>query len=528
VYPKNVLRYRAALARFKQAFPGQRGRATAKRCQPHEDRTMSYTAALRTAVRRRSQDGPARFILPALFLVLVLPMLIFSALILPPGEVPDEVAHILRADSLLHGAIVGRRVPKADLGGSPTFDAVVPANAALATAGFAFVPGVKPKILTRQRLEFLKTVPWAPAATLASVPNTAVYMPLFYLPASFGIGVARAAGLGPYHAILTARLCNALSFTALGLLALLLARRAHAALFVALTLPMTVSVGASCNQDGILIAVSCLAAALLTRSTRPAWWAGAAALALVLAAKPLYLPLAALVFLAAPARVSTRARLTGALLATLPAIVWYGVAQHYAMVPFVRGMPYPAGPLWPGEPGTMFGTTDPARQMEVFLHQPSLILSLPIGALIGDFNVYMLGLVGVIGTLDLFLPPWLYTVWFWAMPVALAAVVLDGARKAPSWAPLASMLGVLAIAASVVALFDGQYLSWTAVGAQAVDGVQGRYLIPLLPMLGLVLPRLPVPNARTIRAVLLVAPVFAAAASLAAVPRLLVTTYYLR
>jgi uncharacterized membrane protein len=36
-----------------------------------------------------------------------------------------------------------------------------------------------------------------------------------------------------------------------------------------------------------------------------------------------------------------------------------------------------------------------------------------------------------------------------------------------------------------------QYLSWTEVGAVLVDGVQGRYFIPLLPFLALLFPRQP-------------------------------------
>jgi len=82
------------------------------------------------------------------------PATIFAALTTPTAEVPDEVAHILRADSLLHGVMVGRRMPARDLGGNPVDDSGVTANPALIFAGFTFMPGV-PKLLTRERLEEL-------------------------------------------------------------------------------------------------------------------------------------------------------------------------------------------------------------------------------------------------------------------------------------------------------------------------------------------------------------------------------------
>ncbi|MBV8915549.1 MAG: hypothetical protein JOZ05_21245, partial [Acetobacteraceae bacterium] len=116
---------------------------------------MSYAAALRSAVRRRSERGPGRFVLPALFLFLVVPMLVFSALIVPTAEVPDEVAHIVRANSLLHGVLIGHRVPVTDALGRPAQDAVVAANPALVAAGFAFPPGSS-KLLTRERLDQLR------------------------------------------------------------------------------------------------------------------------------------------------------------------------------------------------------------------------------------------------------------------------------------------------------------------------------------------------------------------------------------
>ena len=484
---------------------------------------MSYAAAL----RRRATMDRSRLVLPALFLILAVPVMLISAVLVPTGEVPDEVAHIVRANGLLHRSILGYRVPTTDSAGNPAEDAGVTANAAMITAGFAFPPGV-PKSLTRDRLQDLYATPWADAASFISIPNTAVYSPAFYVPAAIALGAAHLAGFGPYKAILIARLCNALCFTALGLAALLLTHRAQGVLFATLALPMSIALGASCNQDGLVIATACLTAALLTRPELGAWWTGVLALALVIAAKPVYLPLAGLPALGLPRRrLELGLRAAGLLVAALPAIAWFAVAQRFVAVPFVRGEPYPAGPLWPGPSGQMFAATNTHEQLRVFLHDPALLFTLPLDALRDGYNL-LLGLVGILGTLDLLLPPWLYTVWFLALAAIGVGALFGSEREWPGWPFWASLLGLLCIAATVIAIADGQYLSWTLVGASAIDGLQGRYGVPLIPMLGLIWPRLRLPGGAALRTLLEIPAVLAAAAGLVTTPLLLVLAYYLR
>ena len=58
--------------------------------------------------------------------------------------------------------------------------------------------------------------------------------------------------------------------------------------------------------------------------------------------------------------------------------------------------------------------------------------------------------------------------------------------------PPATRLGVLVLLVGVTgAMFGAQYLSWTPVGGGVVEGMQGRYLLPLLPLLILVVPPMP-------------------------------------
>jgi hypothetical protein len=136
--------------------------------------------------------------------------------------------------------------------------------------------------------------------------------------------------------------------------------------------------------------------------------------------------------------------------------------------------------------------------------------------------------VGVLGTLDVLLPTWLYDLWFWALAAVGLASLTASPHQAPAWPLWAGLLGVLCIAATVFTVIDGAYLSFTPIGATSVRGVQGRYALPLLPLIGLVLPRIRLPYSAGLRGGLLAAPVLAAAAGLLVIPRLLIASWYLR
>ena len=54
-----------------------------------------------------------------------------SAMLVPPGEAPDEPAHISRADSVVHLQVIGRRGPDVTVAGVALPDAGVLSNLGL-------------------------------------------------------------------------------------------------------------------------------------------------------------------------------------------------------------------------------------------------------------------------------------------------------------------------------------------------------------------------------------------------------------
>ena len=137
-------------------------------------------------------------------------------------------------------------------------------------------------------------------------------------------------------------------------------------------------------------------------------------------------------------------------------------------------------------------------------------------------------IIGVLGWLNLALPHTLYLLW----TIALAAAIVGdcvGAKDTTAprfrWAEFALLLG--AAVAAIFGIYISQYLIWTPVGMPWIGGPQGRYLLPLFPLLALALPRLGLPGGAGLRRALLALPLAAAAANVLMLPRLIVGFYYL-
>jgi hypothetical protein len=451
-----------------------------------------------------------------LFLLVAAPLMLFFALAVPVGQVPDEIAHILRADSVRLGTLIGYRAKVANPSGpdAPAVrGAAIRVDAGLSDAAFVIAANTPhdPLKMTSELLARWHAIPWANHRIERVAENVAPYAPLFYLPAAIAMGAAKLAGAPPASAILAARLANTACYLLLGAVALLLARSGRTVLLALLLLPMSLSLGASCNQDGLVIAVAALTVALLSRTgpTAPerwSWWLGAGALACVILAKPPYLPLAALLLLPLPLwradladPAAMRARIGAVLLASVPGILWAAAAAAWVSTPFLWPMtdaaPYTPGLLYTGDPSLQLWTTDPTRQLHILLAHPSLFVTLPVARVLslawtGELHRTF---IGVLGTLSVVLPAFLYKAWICAFGATCAADIVADRPVPGTQRGVPDVLTTVAVVLLTIwGILISLYLTWTKLGQAGIDGVQGRYLIPVallalpgLPRLGL-------------------------------------------
>src|SRR4029453_5376317 len=116
--------------------------------------------------------------------------------------------------------------------------------------------------------------------------------------------------------------------------------------------------------------------------------------------------------------------------------------------------------------------------------------------------------IGVLGWLDTLLPMRFYFLTSWLLVIAM---VVDPFARGRIGLATRALHGVVFVTASV-AVIAATYLVWTTVGHLRVRGVQGRYFLPLVPLLGVALGvRVDRPLVRT--AATVVAAVFAVASA---------------
>ncbi|MDR3521043.1 MAG: DUF2142 domain-containing protein [Acidocella sp.] len=462
------------------------------------------------------REGISKTILSRVFILFVFPLGLVMCLITPPGLVNDEPAQMVRAEALLHGAVIGERQVETTEDGRNIISAGVRADPAIigacASAAQPFNQSVLAKIINFR---------WTHKNVFIVLDPIAIYFPIFYVPPAIGIKLTQIMGGSPYQAVFAARIAAYLFSSFIGLLALIIARRGQAMIFVTLAMPMTVSLAASCDPDGPFIAMTALAAALISRGM---WRRGAACLALVILVKPPYALFALAYLLPIPPvrawimerRMMFR-RFREMMLIILPAALWFLYAMWFVAAPEIRPAYHP-GPLWPGDPNITLYATNVASQLRVVLAHPVQFLMM----VWNDFAIkiyrtnFIDSAIGILDWLRIRLPDTLYSLWMLAIGGAVVADILVDTPTGPEWRDTLMLFGI--IVGTVILIWLSQYLTWTNVGMTHIDGPQGRYLLPLLPILGLSLPRIRFAGAAMMRRMALTLPIFAAFVTLLILP----------
>jgi uncharacterized membrane protein len=234
-------------------------------------------------------------------------------------------------------------------------------------------------------------------------------------------------------------------------------------------LPMTSALYVSASQDALIISLSLLVVGVVDRvgtEQRPASGGElvviAIAAALVGMARPPY-AVTALLPLAIRKR-SSRRELLATLGISACTLIWVVYSMETASVP-------------------MHGA-DAEVQLRHLLHSPWAILPLAWHTMTGFGVGYFREFIGVLGWLDAPLPRWFLLAASAALGAGLLGVCASPSGPRP-WLP------VLGVILGSAAIFGAQYLTWTRPLAPFVDGVQGRYFIPLAAVLALSLPAAP-------------------------------------
>ena len=290
--------------------------------------------------------------------------------------------------------------------------------------------------------------------------------PLFYLPGAAAVTVGKHQGWPVVSTLNLARSLNAVAAVLIAFFALRMARQAQLPLFAVLSLPMAAALFGSMNQDAQILSFTALGVAILSRAMgegRPLRSGECVALmatfAMVGMAKLPYALLAVLMWVMPAERRGVK--WATALLALAIPLAWTLWLAHDAWTPPERaGVPL-----------------DPQTQFQFLVEHPRAAVSIGVATLQASGGAYLAQLVGVLGWLDTPLPPGFYT----AAGVVIAFACIAAAAPPGSeagWRAVRLAAPVVAVA-SAAGVFAAMYVTWSSVGAPTVEGVQGRYLLPL-------------------------------------------------
>lgn len=442
------------------------------------------------------------------FVAVAAPFGLAFALLTPPMQFPDEGNHFKRAYQISEGVLLGRRwvneAGRQEAGGEIPLAVL---RASRATRGIAMHP--ERKTSPARMIEQLR-VPFAPHPRVpANFWNTSRFSPAPYLPQALAMAMARPFQPPTLVFMYLGRLASLL----FGLAAIFLALRwipvGAWALFVIATLPISLCMLASTGADGVTIACAFLLAALVLRLAYTeveltlGRLVGIAVLsAAVGVSKQVYL-LLPLLFLLIPASRSPaprlhRRRLAVVLAATLiPWALWSALATRVMVPP--RPMPW----------------VDPWVQLEFVLGDPLGYAALFVDWLVRQFPTTFVHSLHSLGWLDVALSPVLPWLAAGALVIALCLDRNDAVRIRLWHRALAAAL----LFTSFVLVVTSGYLYWTYPRAPWIGGFQGRYVLPLAPLLVVIAsnPRPRFAAGTRLRPLLVLLPLASAAALLSAI-----------
>lgn len=298
------------------------------------------------------------------------------------------------------------------------------------------------------------------------------YAPIIYIPSALVMRGCMWYGLSIEHTYSLMRFFNIIIVTLIGSIALRLLLFGKEFALLILLLPMTLAQTSSTVLDGYIFSLSLLVWALFLYGIDKSknWnlklsgitWV---TVGILISVRPSFIFFGFLILYVD----LYRKHYKGLLIMTIVAfcVLWW---SNYAMVNVVD-----------------LRQERPISSIELFknfINQPSIFITPLLNIMTIDrINQYYLEFIGVLGLLNILLPEWLYTM----VNLFLIATLILTAFSQNFITRAQKGIVFFVLFASVLIIFFLLWLSWTKIGTPIIEGVQGRYFIPISFGLGLLL-----------------------------------------
>jgi uncharacterized membrane protein len=434
-----------------------------------------------SAVEARRGLRALQFVMARPVAAFVILSLLFGTLTIaltPPLEGPDEPAHFLRAYAISVGEILP--VTADEHGRKGIF---VPQRL---HQGYALFERAMFKVGKAKDFNYRDV--WAKYFALPSRDNAGPavfqlywgsegYTPIAYLPQIAAALGARLADLDFVGTLLSMRFAGLLAMTAVTAYAIAIAGRLSWAFVAIAMLPAALYGRSVVSADGAALAYTMVVAALCLRAAtdgerRP--WERSLFMTVCVLSKPPQLAFVLLEFMTRPFR------------------QW---PRHWRTLALVIVPGLLAAPLWvvavSADAGAwrLYHNTDVPAEHFSFLWKLHFMLEHPLHFPLAVLTSlrwtrdYWLQLIGILGWLDTWLQYWVYPVVTLALVTAFL-VPMQAERSTRLRIAWVAGLTAFAYWLTIYLIF---FLIWTPIASIEVEGVQGRYLLPMLPAVALAL-----------------------------------------
>jgi uncharacterized membrane protein len=417
------------------------------------------------------QSRSAPFLnLPRTFLVLSLVFGNLLVFLIPPFQSADEPWHFYRAYEISEGGLAVRQT---DARGIPC-DAF-PVSLYKIWLPFSHIGFHSEARTSLRQIREAFSIPLEPnQRMLIALPNTSHYSPVCYLPQSIGIALGRLIGAGPLTLFYLGREGNLLGWILAGYVALRCAPIIAPPIFLLLLMPMPLYLATTNSADAPTSALTILFTAMVFRysggtvnSVGARRWLILLLLSVgICLCKFVYAPLLLLLLLI-PIRnfgSGKKHAFMLAILVVMAATAWaiWTVSSSAGLNSRINGSP----------------NISPADQLHQLEQNPLHFAAVLWATFAAQGWTYLRLYVGLIGWYDVLAPAWLAAGY-----IAILFFACLPPRDKPTFPTLSSatILVLPAVLSSLLMIAVLSYLYWTQVGAPQIDGIHGRYLIPLSP-----------------------------------------------
>ena len=374
----------------------------------------------------------------------------------PISQIPDEKSDYARTLEITEGHLISEKI-KTSVGRKLSTN----------IKKVYSLDGVKNKYTTIKKIKNIKL---NNNKVFIDFANKSLYAFVCYIPQVIGVGIGKILNLSIYYQILLGKICNYILFVTLMFLALKIIPVKKELVFLIAMLPICMQEAMSLSPDAMIIAVSVLFVSYILYlrinkkeniNKKDLFYLSILAITLSLC-KIVYLPLCLLLFLIPNERfVSKKSKyIFIGILAIICAginLLWLSISSKY-LVAFI-------------------GISNSSLQLKYVLNnllKYIVIIFSTLDVFLFDYFISMVG--GSLGLLNIKTSS-IMTFCTILILVYLIGIPKKGKRKFNN-KELALIIFI--IFSTILLIFTSLYLQWTSVGNDKINGVQGRYFIPLI------------------------------------------------